>query len=136
MANNQSNAALSASKNSFNLLKEWRDSKEAQKAYFHQANSLLRESDDEIRQMKRQNAEDAGKILSKAGASGIDLSSFNDAFLSEDLKNIRDIYDKQKQAQESAQALRKQAANERKNRRDKAFSYSVGLFSDLMNLGL
>ena len=85
--------------------------------------------------MKRQNAEDRGKKVSKAGASGIDVSSFNDALLSEDLKNTRDIYDKQKQAQENAQALRKQAGKERRNRRDKAFSYSVGLLSDLSGFG-
>ena len=135
MAGNQSTAAMSATKNTFNLLKEWRDSKEAQKSYFHQADSLLKGNADEIRQMKRQNAEDRGKDISKAGASGIDISSFNDALLSKDLKAAQNMYDKQKQAQEQALALRKQAKNERRNRRDKAFSYSVGLLSDLSGFG-
>ena len=135
MAENQSAATLSATKNTFNLLKEWRESKEAQNAYFHQADSLLQNAFDEVRQMKRQSAEDRGKRVSKAGASGIDISSYNDALLSEDLKNIRDIYDKQKQAQENAGELRKQAKKEQRNRRDKAFSYSIGLLSDLSGFG-
>ena len=135
MAKDQSAAALSAAKNTFNLLKEWHESKEAQKAYFHQADSLLQNTFDEIRQMKRQKAEDRGKNISKAGASGIDLSSFNDAFLSQDLKEAQDIYDKQKQAQEEALELRRKAKKERQNRRDKAFSYSIGLLSDLSGFG-
>ena len=98
MANNKASAAFSGAKSSFNLMKEWQDSKAAQNSYFHQADSLLSDYDNEIRQMKRQNAEDRGKKISKAGASGIDVSSFNDAILSEDLKNARDVYDKQIQA--------------------------------------
>ena len=135
MAGNQSAPALSAAKSTFNLLKEWRESKEAQKAYFHQADSLLQDNAEEVRQMKRQNAEDIGKDISKAGASGINLSSFNDALFSENMKNTREIYDKQKKAQEQAQALRKQAKNEKRNRRNKAFSYSVGLLSDFNTIG-
>ena len=135
MAGNQSAPALSAAKSTFNLLKEWRESKEAQKAYFHQADSLLQDNAEEVRQMKRQNAEDIGKDISKAGASGINLSSFNDALFSENMKNTREIYDKQKKAQEQAQALRKQAKNEERNRRNKAFSYSVGLLSDFNTIG-
>ena len=135
MAGNQSAAALSATKNTFNLLKDWQNSKENQKAFFYQADRLLQDNADEIRQMKRQNAEDRGKDISKAGASGVDLSSFNDALLSENLKNSRNIYDEQQKAQEQARALRKQGRNERKNRRNKTFSYAVGLLSDLNTIG-
>lgn len=135
MTGKQSAAALSATKNTFNLLKEWRDSKETQKSYFHQAKAVLQKNADEVLQMKHQNAENRGRNISKAGASGIDVSSFNDAIFSEDLKNARNIYDKQKQALEDARVLRKQAKNERKKRRDKAFSYSIGLLSDLSGFG-
>ena len=135
MAENRSAAALSATKNTFNLLKEWQKSKETQEACFHQAESFLKDNDGDIGNIKRQSAEERGKNISKAGASGIDLSSFNDALLSEDLKNTRNIYDKQKEAQEKAQALRKQAGNERRNRRNKSLSYSVGLLSDLGKWG-
>ena len=135
MAGNQSAPALSAAQSTFNLLKECRDSKEAQKAYFHQADRILQNNAEEIRQKKRQNAEDIGKNIAKAGASGISLSSFNDALFSENLKNTREIYDKQKQAQEYVRSLRMQAKNERRNRRSKAFSYSVGLLSDFNAIG-
>ena len=135
MAENQSAATLSATKNTFNLLNEWQKSKETQEACFHQAKRLLKDNDEDIDKIKRQSAEERGKNISKAGASGIDLSSFNDALLSEDLKNARDVYDKQKQAQEKAQALRKQAENERRNRRNKSLSYSVGLLSGLGKWG-
>lgn len=135
MAENRSAAALSAVKNTFNLLKEWQKSKETQEDCFHQAKSLLKANDDDIDKIKRQSAEERGKNISKAGASGIDLSSFNDAFLSEDLKNARNIHDEQKEAQEKAQALRKQAESVKRNRRNKSLSYSVGLLSDLGKWG-
>ena len=68
MAENRSAAALSATKNTFNLLKEWQKSKETQDAYFHQAESLLKDNDDDIGNIKRQSAEERGKNISKAGA--------------------------------------------------------------------
>lgn len=131
MAENRSAAALSAVKNTFNLLKEWQKSKETQEDCFHQAKSLLKANDDDIDKIKRQSAEERGKNISKAGASGIDLSSFNDALLSEDLKNARNIHDEQKEAQ----ALKKQAESVKRNRRNKSLSYSVGLLLDLGKWG-
>lgn len=135
MTEKTSAASISAIKNTFNLLKEWREAKEVEKDHFSQADRLLKDSDDEIRQMKRQNARDFGRDISKAGASGIDISSFNDAFLSTDLENTREIYNRQKQTTEDVRALKKQGENEKKNKRKKTFSYSVGLFSDLLGLG-
>ena len=134
MANNRASAAFSGVKSSFNLMKEWQASNAAQESYFHQANSLLSDDTTEIRRMKRQNAEDRGKNISKAGASGIDVSSFNDAILSEDLKNERDIYDKQMQAQAKAAALRNKAYGERRKRWGKSLSLSAELLSDWSGL--
>ena len=129
MAKNTTSAAFSGVKSSFNLMKEWQASKAAQESYFHQADSLLN-NDAEVRRMKRQNAEDRGKNISKAGASGIDVSSFNDAIMSEDLKNGRDIYDKQVEAQEKAAALRNKAYGERRKRWGKSLAFSTDLLSD------
>ena len=134
MAKNLTSAAFSGVKSSFDLIKDWQASKAAQEAYFHQANSLLNENEAEIRKMKRKNAENRGKNVSKAGASGIDVSSFNDALLSEDLKNNRDIYDKQVQAQAKASALRNKAYNERRKKWGKSLSLSADLLADWSGL--
>ena len=135
MAENKLSASLSGMKNTFNLLKEWQESEEAEKSYFHQANSILRENDDEIMKMKRKNSEDRGNDVSRAGASGIDVSSFNDVLLAKDLKNRREIYERQVQARKKAKESMKQSQKEIGNRQKKAFSYSVGLLSDLGCLG-
>lgn len=126
---------LSGAQSTFNLLKEWRESKNTEKSHYQQADSIMQDNADELREMKRQNAQERGQNIAKAGASGVALSSFNDALLSEDLKNAREMYDKQKKAREEAWALRKLAKKERRNRREKAFSYSVGLLSDFSGLG-
>ena len=128
MAGNQSTAAFSAVKKSFNVLKEWRDMRENQDSFYS-------DKDEEIRRIKRQQEEDQGVNITKAGASGIDLSSFNDALLSKDLENARKIHDERKKMQEELLALKQQAKNERKNRRNRVFSYSVGLLSDLSRFG-
>lgn len=135
MAENKLSTSLSGVKRTFNLLREWEESEDAEKSFFHQANSILRDNSDEIRQMKRQSAQDNGTNRAKASASGIDVSSFNDALLSEDLKHKRERYEKRKQAEEKAEILRKRARNEMENRQKKAFSYSVGLLSDISGLG-
>lgn len=135
MAENKLSTSLSGVKRTFNLLREWEESEDAEKSFFHQANSILRDNSDEIRQMKRQSAQDNGTNRAKASASGIDVSSFNDALLAEDLKHKRERYEKRKQAEEKAEILRKRARNEMENRQKKAFSYSVGLLSDISGLG-
>ena len=135
MAENKLSTSLSGVKRTFNLLREWEESEDAEKSFFHQANSILRDNSDEIGQMKRQSVQDNGSNLAKASASGVDISSFNDALLSEDLKHKRKIYEKQKQNREKAENLRKQARNEMENRQKKAFSYSIGLLSDISGLG-
>ncbi len=130
MAKGNVSTAFSGAKSSFNLMKEWQASKTAQDSFFHQAARLLNDNDEDVLKIKRQYAEDRGGNISKAGASGIDVSSFNDALLSEDLKNARDIYDKQKQAQTKAAALRNKAYNERQERWRKSLVFSTGLLSD------
>ena len=137
MAGNSNSASsfFSSIGKSFNLLREWRESKETQDSFFHQANSILKENADNIRQSERQNNEERGKDISNAGASEIDVSSFNDALLAKDLKNIREEYNKRAQANAEARNLRKKAGKEREKRRDKAFSYSINLLSDLSKLG-
>lgn len=124
-----------SAKSTFNLLKEWQDSKDAEENYFRQADDTIRKSRAEAQKMKRENDEERGEAVAKAGASGINVSSFNDALLYNDLKTARDVYDKERQAAEQAGALRRQAGNERRNRKSKAFSYSVGLLSDLGGFG-
>lgn len=130
MSNKNASAVFSGAKSSFNLIKEWRDSKAARDNYFHQADSLLKDSEDEILRMKRQNEEERGKKISKAGASGINLSSFDDALLSDDLENARDVYDKRLQAQTDAVALREKANGERRKKRGKSLSFSAELLPD------
>ena len=135
MADKNAASALSGAQRTFNLLKEWRESKQDQDSFYHQANGILKETADNLREKERQNNEERGKSISKAGMSGIDVSSFNDALLAKDLKNIREEYDKQTQADAEARILKAKAVKERKKRRDKIYSYSIGLLSDLSGLG-
>ena len=134
MAKDTTSAAFSGVKSSFNLMKEWQASKAAQEDYFRQANSILNDNEAEIRRMKSDRDEERGKTVSKAGASGIDVSSFNDAVLSEDLKNSRDIYDKQVQAWAKAAALRSKGNYERRKRWGKSLALSADLLSDWSGL--
>lgn len=126
---------MSSAKNTFNLLKEWQDSKDAEKDYYWQADNVIRQNRDETQKLKRENDEERGEAVAKAGASGINISSFNDALLYNDLKTAKEVYDKEQQAKEQAYNLRRQAKNERRNRKSKAFSYSVGLLTDFGGFG-
>lgn len=130
MANNKASKAFSGVKSSINLLNEWRSSKEARDSYFRQADRLLSDNDDDLRQITRRNAEEKGQKISKAGVSGIDLSSFNDAFLSEDLKNADDIRGRRARTEAEAAALRNKAYGERRKKWEKSLSFSAGLLSD------
>lgn len=126
---------MNSTKNTFNLLKEWQDSKNTEDDYYRQADNIIRQNRNETQKMKRENEEERGEAVAKAGASGINVSSFNDALLYNDLKTARDVYDKEQQAGEQAYSLRRQAKNERRNRKGKALSYSVGLLTDFGSLG-
>ena len=126
---------MNSAKNTFNLLKEWQDSKNTEKDYYLQAHNTIRQSRDETEQLKRKNKKERGTAIAKAGASGINVSSFNDALLYNDLKTAREVYDKEQNARQQAAGLRRQAANERRNRKSKAFSYTVGLLSDFGSFG-
>ncbi len=119
-----------SAKNTFNLLKDWQTSKENEDDYDRQADNVLKQTRHEIRKIKRENREEKGETIAKAGASGVSVSSFNDALMYNDLKTAQDVYEKQEQAREQAYNLRKQAQNERSNRKNKAFSYSIGLLTD------
>ena len=121
---------ISGAKSTFNILKEWRELKDNEKRQ-----TETNTKTDDLLEIKRQNAQDRGRDIARAGDSGIVLSSFNDVLLSEDLKAAREIYDKQQKAREETLALRKQAKKERRNKRDKAFVYSVGLLSDFAGSG-
>ena len=132
MALNSFSAILSNARSSFNILKEWRNLKEDQD---RQSNSILQNNDDDIRQTERKNRETQGEKISSAGTSGIDISSFNDALLSADLKNIREKYEKQQQAEEKIRELKSKSSADRKSKKDKLFSYSVKLLSDLNGWG-
>ena len=124
-----------SAKNTFNLLKDWQDSKDNEKDYYWQANNVIQQSRNDSKKLKRENDEETGKAIAKAGASGISVSSFNDALLYNDLKTAQEIYDKEQQAKEKAYSLKRQAKNERNNRKSKAFSYSVGLLTDFTGFG-
>ena len=130
MSNLAFSTLINSAKNTFNLLKDWQESKKNEKDYYWQADNVIRQSRNETQKLKQENDEKKGEALAKAGASGINVSSFNDALLYNDLKTAREAYDKEQQAQEKSYTLRQQAKTERKNRKNKAFSYSVGLFSD------
>ncbi len=126
---------MNSAKSTFNLLKEWQDSKNAEDDYYRQADNVIRQNRNETQKLKRENDEERGEAIAKAGASGINVSSFNDALLYNDLKTAREVYDKEQQAREQAYSLRRQAKNERRNRKGKAFSYSVGLLTDFGGFG-
>ena len=130
MSNLAFSTLINSAKNTFNLLKDWQESKKNEKDYYWQADNVIRQSRNETQKLKQENDEKKGEALAKAGASGINVSSFNDALLYNDLKTAREAYDKEQQAQEKSYTLRQQAKTERKNRKNKAFSYSVGLLSD------
>ena len=101
-----------SAKNTFNLLKEWRNSKSDEDEYRRQAKEVLRQTADETRRMRNEKSAEIGKAVAKAGASGVRVSSFDDA-------------------RSEAYELRRKAEKERRGRRDKAFSYSVGLITNL-----
>lgn len=126
---------MSSAKNTFNLLKEWQDSENAEDDYYRQANNVIRQNRNETQKLKRESDEERGEAVAKAGASGINVSSFNDALLYNDLKTAREVYDKEQQAREQAYSLRRQAKNERRNRKSKALSYSIGLLTDFGGFG-
>ena len=83
-------------------------------------------------------AEDAQRSLSRQGLA-LPKSVLADPQLFSvrtiDLKTAREVYDKEQQAREQAYSLRRQAKNERRNRKGKAFSYSVGLLTDFGGFG-
>lgn len=120
-----------SAKNTFNLLKEWRDSQSDEDEYRRQAKDVLNRTADETRRMRSEKSADVGKAVAKAGASGVKVSSFDDAFLAADLETAKKAYDKEEEARSQAYELRRKAEKERRNRRDKAFSYSVGLITGL-----
>ncbi len=123
-----------SAKNTFNLLKDWQTSKDNEDDYYQQADSLLKQTQYETKKIKRENREKKGESIANAGASGIAVSSFNDALLYNDLKTAQEVYQKQEQAREQAYNLRKQAKKESRNRKNQAFSYSIGLLTDFGGL--
>ena len=127
-------AFMNSAKNTLNLLKEWQDSKETEKDYRRQADNVMRTNYNETQKLKREKDEERGEAIAKAGASGVDVASFNDALLYGDLKSRQKIYDKKQQAADQAYSLRRQAKSERDKRKNKAFSYSVGLLTDFKGL--
>ena len=120
-----------SAKNTFNLLKEWRNSKSDEDEYRRRAKEVLRQTADETRRMRNEKPAEIGKAVATAGASGVRVSSFDDAFLSADLETAKKAYDKEDEARSEAYELRRKAEKERRGRRDKAFSYSVGLITNL-----
>lgn len=126
---------FNSAKNTFNLLQEWKNSKEKEDDYYFQAQETLRKNQRNTQKLKQKNKEEQGASIAKAGASGVKVSSFNDALFYNDLKNTQEIYENERNAQQQYNSLRKKAKSEKRNRNAKLLSYSIGLISKFPGFG-
>lgn len=118
--------------NTFTLLKDWSDLRSSERSYKKQADDVIRQSEYEIKKLKQDRNAEKGAAVADAGASGVSVSSFNDALFYNDLKTAREVNEKKLDAYNTAANLKEKARQEKRNGRSKNFSYSLGMLSTLL----
>ena len=108
---------------------DWKDAKRAYRDSKEEAAALLEKNAWEERKLRRENAEERGKNLSRIGASGVKVSSYDDALLYNDLKTEQEADFNKKQARDEANRTLRKARTERKAAKLK---YSLSLLDEFM----
>ena len=126
---NAASSFADSAKTTLTLLKNW-DGGNADD-YNAEADEALRQADRDVREIRRKNAEEKGENIARAGSSGIDVSSYNDALLYNDLKAARDAFDVRERAREKAGVLRRKASRSRVGATDRALAFSVNLLKNI-----
>lgn len=118
--------------NTFTLLKDWDDLRSSQRSYKKDADSVIRQSEQEIRKLKQDRNAERGAAVADAGASGVSVSSFNDALFYNDLKTAQEVNEKKLNAYSTAADLKEKARQAKRSGRNKNFSYSLGMLNTLL----
>lgn len=118
--------------NTFTLLKDWDDLRSSERSYKNNAENVIRQSEQEIRKLKQDRNAERGAAVADAGASGISVSSYNDALFYNDLKTAREVNEKRLDAYSTAADMKEKARQAKRNGRNKNFSYSLGMLNTLL----
>lgn len=108
---------------------DWKDAKRAYRDSKEEAAALLEKNAWDERKLRRENDEERGKNLSRIGASGVKVSSYDDALLYNDLKTEQEADFNKKQARDEANRTLRKARAERKAAKLK---YSLSLLDEFM----
>lgn len=128
---NAASSFADSAKTTLTLLKNWDGGNGDADDYNAEADEALRQADRDVREIRRKNAEEKGENIARAGSSGIDVSSYNDALLYNDLKAARDAFDVRERAREKAGVLRRKASRSRVGATDWALAFSVNLLKNI-----
>lgn len=108
---------------------DWKDAKRAYRDSKEEAAALLEKNAWDEKKLRRENDEERGKNLSRIGASGVKVSSYDDALLYNDLKTEQEADFNKKQARDEANRTLRKARAERKAAKLK---YSLSLLDEFM----
>lgn len=124
---------LSAVSTSLNLLDEWRSIKETKRENDNQVLDILRDDKEQEKQINRDKKERKGEALSEAGASGVKVSSFEDALFYHDLKAMQDIYDIRQKSFSNIMTIKDKQAASKRRKKLKMISPGINIASTLYN---
>lgn len=111
------------------IRQDWKDAKRAYRDSKEEAAALLEKNAWDERKLRRENDEERGKNLSRIGASGVKVSSYDDALLYNDLKTEQEAEFNKKQAVGEAYRSVRKARAEKKAAKLK---YSLSLLDEFM----
>ena len=129
--NNAASSFANSAKTTLTLLKNWDGGDDSAADYDAEAGETLRKAAADIREIRQKNAEEKGENIARAGSSGIDVSSYNDALLYNDLKAAREAFDVRDRAEREAVVLRRKASRSRVGATDRALASSVNLLKSV-----
>ena len=129
--NNAASSFANSAKTTLTLLKNWDGGDDSAADYDAEAGETLRKAAADIREIRQKNAEEKGENIARAGSSGIDVSSYNDALLYNDLKAAREAFDVRDRAERKAVVLRRKASRSRVGATDRALAFSVNLLKSV-----
>lgn len=129
--NNAASSFANSAKTTLTLLKSWDGGDDSAADCDAEAGETLRRAAADIREIRRKNAEEKGENIARAGSSGIDVSSYNDALLYNDLKAAREAFDVRDRAEREATVLRRKANRSRVGATDRALAFSVNLLKSV-----
>lgn len=133
--------AASAAKTGTNALRgaarlkeERRISKENIHSYRLKSSDILKKQKYDEGVLRRESDEDRGESVARSGASGVKVSSFDDAFLSHDLKTEQEAAMRRYEADSEVSELNRRIRSERRANRARNTDYGLGVLSDLFGL--